>query len=35
MAANYLTVYQRILDGETLHASAPFIQEASRNLPWH
>ena len=35
MAANYLSVFQRILDGETLHASAPFIQEASRNLPWH
>lgn len=34
MARNYLQVYQRILDGETLHQHQPFIQGDARNLPW-
>ena len=35
MTRNYLKVYQRILDGETLHTTAPVIQGNARNLPWH
>ena len=34
MARNYLQVYQRILDGETLHQHPPAIQGDARNLPW-
>ena len=32
---NYLTMYQRVLDGETLNAQPPVIQDPARNLPWH
>ena len=35
MTRNYLTMYQRVLDGETLNAQPPVIQDPARNLPWH
>ena len=35
MTHNYLTMYQRVLDGETLNAQPPVIQDPARNLPWH
>ena len=35
MTRNYLTMYQRVLDGETLNAQPPVIQNPARNLPWH
>ena len=35
MTRNYLTMYQRVLDGETLNAQPPVIQDPARNLPWN
>ena len=35
MTRNYLTMYQRVLDGKTLNAQPPVIQDPARNLPWH
>ena len=34
MARNYLRMYERVLDRETLNAQAPVIQGAARELPW-
>ncbi len=34
MTRNYLTMYQRVLDGETLNAQPPVIQVPARHLPW-
>ena len=34
MARNYLRMYERVLDGETLNAQAPVIEGAARELPW-
>ncbi len=34
MAEDYLQVYQRILDGETLNATAPCMNESAKQLPW-
>ena len=33
MTRNYLTMYQRVLDGKTLNAQPPVIQDPARNLP--
>ena len=35
MARDYLRLYERIISGEQLHSSQPFILEPARNLPWH
>ena len=35
MARDYLRLYERIISGEQLHSSKPFILEPARNLPWH
>ena len=35
MAESYLTVYARILDGETLHQQPPLMQGQARKLPWN
>jgi glycosyltransferase involved in cell wall biosynthesis len=34
MAAGYLQTYQRILDGETLHATPPAMTASAKALPW-
>ena len=34
MALDYLRVYERILDGESLHSQAPSITEVRQQLPW-
>ena len=34
MGLNYLRVYERILDGESLHAQAPTTIEFRQQLPW-
>ena len=34
MAESYVRIYERILDGETLHQQAPIMQGQARKLPW-
>jgi hypothetical protein len=34
MAGRYLQIYQRILDGETLHARPPAMTASAKALPW-
>ena len=34
MAEAYVQVYERILDGESLHQQPPMMQGQARNLPW-
>ena len=34
MAESYVQVYERILDGESLHQQPPMMQGQARNLPW-
>lgn len=35
MAQDYLEVYQRVLQGQALHRTAPSCPEAPKSLPWH
>ena len=35
MAKDYVTLYERILAGEVLHAEPPVIRTVGRNLPWY
>lgn len=34
MAERYLTLYEKILNGETLNDQLPVVKDISRNLPW-
>lgn len=34
MVADYLTLYERVIAGETLNAAPPMLTDLDRNLPW-